>query len=332
MKSNLPLVRLSAANPFLIELEERNFDASQILREMELPEKIPASEELFVSSNVMYRIVERAGELANDVHLGFTIGNRTQLRNWTPMARAADEALTVSDLLSRFVVYAMDHSSSTKFFLKTESERATFGFRRITKPTVTPAQNDAFYVGLLSKTLINATRSKWQPAAVVFEVSDPHSVPNSKDRFRVVKGDDSGVRVSFPAEWLFEKFEKSAFRKNSLDATSSSLPTSLLESLHVAILPHLDDPNLNVERVAVICGYQKRRLAALLKSEGSTIGKEISKLRAKRAQEKLISTDGPVSEIARSVGITDPSVFSRAFKNWTGHSPQEFRKRNRLQR
>ena len=330
MKNSLPLIRLSAVNPFLIELTNRAFDASQILREMDLPENIPASSELFVSSNVMYRIVERAGELADDVLFGYTIGRRTDLSNWSPMARAANEAKTVSDLLSRFVVYALDHSSSTKFFLRTEGERTTFGLRRVTKPPVTPAHNDAFYVGLMSKMLSSATRSKWQPSAVLFEIADPNSVPNFEDGLRIVKGDNSGIRASFPSEWLFEKFEKSAFRKNSIGVTDSFPPESLLDSMRVAILPHLHEPKLNVDRAAAICGYQTRKLAALLRAEGTTVGKEISKLRAARAQEELTSTDSRIFEVAQSVGFSDATVFSRAFKNWTGHSPQDYRKKNAL--
>ena len=330
MKTNLPLIRLGAANPFLIEIAARNLDATQILREMDLPEKIPTSSELFVSSDVMYRIIERTAELANDIYFGYKIGKRTDLRSWTPMERAVDEAHTVSDLLSRFVVYALEHSSSTEFFLNIEGERATFGLRRVVAPPVTPAQNDAFYVGLLSKMLASATRTKWQSSSVLFEVADPNAVPNSQDGARVVKGNNSGIRASFPSRWLFEKFEKSAFRMNAIGVTDSFPPESLLESLYVAIIPHLHEPNLNVDRAAAICGYKKRRLATLLKSEGTTVGKELAKLRARHAQEQLVSTDKMVSEIAQSVGITDATVFSRAFKKWTGQSPQEYRKKNGL--
>jgi AraC-like DNA-binding protein len=328
MKKNLPLIRLSAVNPFLTELVGRGIDARQILREMDLPEKIPASSELFVSSNAMYRIVERAGELSNDALFGYKIGSRTDLGDWSPMARAVSEAKTVADLLSRFIVYALEHSSSTKFFLKTEGERATFGLRRLTQPPVVPAHNDAFYVGLISKMLSSATHAKWQPSAVLFQIVDPISVPNFEDGLRIVKGDSLGIRASFPSEWLFEKFEKSAFRNNLIGVTDTFPPQSLLESMRMALRPHLHEPNLSVDRAAAICGYQTRKLAALLRAEGTTVGKELSKLRAARAQEELTSTDSRIFDVAKSVGFSDATVFSRAFKNWTGESPQNYRKHN----
>ena len=48
--------------------------------------------------------------------------------------------------------------------------------------------------------------------------------------------------------------------------------------------------------------------------------------REEKAADELNSTTRRVSEIAQSVGFTDPTVFSRAFKNWTGQSPQEYRR------
>lgn len=52
-------------------------------------------------------------------------------------------------------------------------------------------------------------------------------------------------------------------------------------------------------------------------------------LRIRIAEEKLISTDMPISEIAETIGIDTPSYFSRLFKNINGVSPIEFRNKNR---
>ena len=48
-------------------------------------------------------------------------------------------------------------------------------------------------------------------------------------------------------------------------------------------------------------------------------------LRIRFAEDKLISTDMPISDIAAEIGIDTPSYF----RNTNGISPQEFRNRNR---
>jgi AraC-like DNA-binding protein len=329
MTSNLPLIRLSAANPFLLELQSRKLRVAELLREMDLPETVPASSELFVSSHVMYRIVERSSEIADDPYFGFIVGQKIDLQDWAPMANASEAANTVGDLLNHFIVNAMDHSSSTQFFVRTESSRTTFGFRRLAAPPLVPAQNDAFYLGLLVKALEKATRDQWDPAEALFKVADPDAVPPLPKSFRITKGDEFGMQIAFPSTWLFERIEKSLFAGGESESQDSGPPKSLVESLHLALLPHMHEPDLNVTRAAKICGFNSRRLSAQLRSKGTTLGKEIAALRARHARNGLINSNKRIFDIAQSVGFKDPTVFSRAFKNWTGQSPQEYRRTHR---
>ena len=326
MNGSLPLVRLSVVNPFLLELRRRKLDASGLLRELDLPEKVPASNELFVSSQVIYQLVEKAAAVAGDPYLGFRVGGQIILHEWDPMALAVATANTVGDLLNRFVVNTLDHSTSTRFFLKIEGDRTAFGFRRVAEPPFVPAQNDAFYLGMIIGILKFATRENWDPLMVVFKVADPDAVPPLQERIRILEGDHSGTQVSFPSGWLFEPFEKKPIRAEPASRSVSHPPVSLIEAVHIALLPHMHEPDLNVDRAAKICGYNKRQLAKQLRSKGTTLGKEIARLRAERACDDLVNSNQRVSNIAQSVGFTDPTVFSRAFKNWMGQSPQEYRR------
>jgi AraC-like DNA-binding protein len=125
---------------------------------------------------------------------------------------------------------------------------------------------------------------------------------------------------------LFERFEQSQFGASAGDRVSSEIPQSLIESVRTALRPHLHKNGLTADNAARICGHDRRRLSRELREQGTTLSKEIAKLRAEKASRDLASTDQRVADIAQSVGFTDPTVFSRAFKNWTGQSPQEYRR------
>lgn len=329
MTSTLPLIRLSAINPFLLELERRGVDPRSMLQGLGLPTEVPASHDLFVASVTVYELVEKSADLAQDNYLGFHIGSVLDLQAWDPIAIATEQATTVGELLSMFAVNAADHSSATKFQLSTEGERSTFGFERIKKPTFTPGQNDAFYMGFMLRLLKHATREQWDAARVLFSVANPECIPPNKEIYRIAKGDRSGVKISFPSQWLFERFEKSHFNSSLGKESSHEMPQSLIDSLRSALRPHLHESDLTADRAAKICGHDRRRLSRELRDMGTTLSKEITKLRADRASRELIDTDQPVAEIAEAVGFTDPTVFSRAFKNWTGQSPREYRRTHR---
>lgn len=325
----LPLIRLSAINPFLVALKRRNAQPETLLADLNLPEHIPASADLFVSPNSIYEFVERAAELAGDRHLGFTIGQDLDLHNWEPIARAASEAQTVGELLQRFILNAEDHASSALFFLESVTTKTTFGFRRVVEPRRVPAQNDAFYLGFLYRLLIHAAQEHWDAREAVFSVADPNVIPPLKERLRIIEGGNSGASVRFPTQWLLEPFKKSTFARAIPSSTATHLPGSLLESMRLALTPHLHEPDLTVERAAEICGRERRKLSRSLREKGTTIAREVAMLRADKARQLLLSSDQRVSDVALSVGFGDPTVFSRAFKNWTGQSPQQFRRNNR---
>ncbi len=329
MTSNLPLIRLSAINPFLLELERRGVDSRSMLQDLGLPSQVPASHDLFVASETVYELVERSADLARDQYLGFAIGSALDLQAWDPIRTATEKASTVGELLSMFAVNAADHSSATRFQLITDGDRSTFGLERIKKPAFTPAQNDAFYMGFMLRLLKHATRGYWDAASVLFTVADPDCIPSSNEVYRVARGGRSGVQISFPSQWLFERFEKSHFNSSLVKEASREMPRSLLDSLRSALGSHLHESDLTADRAAKICGHDRRRLSRELREMGTTLSKEIKKLRADRASRQLVDTDQSVAEIAEAVGFTDPTVFSRAFKNWTGQSPRDYRRTHR---
>ena len=325
----MPLIRLGAINPFLLELRRRGADAAALLRSLNLPEDIPASNELFVSSLSIYELVERSAEIVGDHFFGFRLGRGLDLNKWEPIAMAAREAQTVGELLTRFSLNAVEHSSATEFYLRIEGEHSTFGLKRAVSPIILPGQNDAFYLGFMSRLLVQATQEYWDASQVFFQVADPACIPMTDERLRIAMGDKLGFQIRFPSSWLLKPYEKSTFQTSNGDKAVGQPPDSLVASLRAALTPHLHELDLTVAKVARICGYNTRRLSRELRGEGTTISGEIAKLRAERAKKNLADTNQLIAEIALTVGFRDPTVFSRAFKSWTKQSPQEYRRTHR---
>lgn len=68
-----------------------------------------------------------------------------------------------------------------------------------------------------------------------------------------------------------------------------------------------------------------RTLIRKLKEEGATFQQIKDLVRRDSAVYFLTTQTFPISEIAEKVGFSDPAVFARAFKSWTGVSPREYR-------
>ncbi|CAN7314990.1 helix-turn-helix transcriptional regulator [Pseudomonas sp. LjRoot71] len=72
-------------------------------------------------------------------------------------------------------------------------------------------------------------------------------------------------------------------------------------------------------------GLHIRTLHRRLDAEGTHLQRLVSESRKSLALQLLTNTDLSVSSIAYSLQYQDPNAFSRAFKSWTGCSPQHWR-------
>ena len=117
-----------------------------------------------------------------------------------------------------------------------------------------------------------------------------------------------------------------------------SLPTSKERAVfsprsgkaHVdAAIKYINDnygSDIKVEQIAAELGIDRKYLRNLFAEHmGMSTMDYLMKTRMNRAMELLTSSDASVSIIANSVGYKDVLCFSKAFKNYTGVSPTEYR-------
>ncbi|MBL8742606.1 MAG: AraC family transcriptional regulator [Myxococcales bacterium] len=89
-----------------------------------------------------------------------------------------------------------------------------------------------------------------------------------------------------------------------------------------ALLPE-GEPSL--EAVAERLGLGSRTLQRRLRSTGLTFRSLVDEVRRDCALAQLERSDTSVAEVAFSLGFSDPSAFTHAFRRWTGRTPGQRR-------
>ena len=88
---------------------------------------------------------------------------------------------------------------------------------------------------------------------------------------------------------------------------------------------HLEE-NLSIEALAAIVGLSMYHFARAFKqSEGMTPHEYLVQRRVRRAQDLLVATDLPLSEIALASGFADQSHCARRFREHVGVTPSSYR-------
>lgn len=83
------------------------------------------------------------------------------------------------------------------------------------------------------------------------------------------------------------------------------------------------------ESLARALHVSPRTLHRQLQDEGASLQALKDEVRRERAVELLHRTTKPIKQIARAVGFLSEKSFSRAFKHWTGATPESFRDNGR---
>ena len=102
--------------------------------------------------------------------------------------------------------------------------------------------------------------------------------------------------------------------------------THIIESMRARL-----HSELTLDGLAAEVGLSASRLGFLFRHEtGRSPGAYLHALRMDRARLLLESTDLPVRDVMQQVGLSDPSHFSRDFRNAHGLSPRSYRLQLRL--
>jgi AraC-like DNA-binding protein len=83
----------------------------------------------------------------------------------------------------------------------------------------------------------------------------------------------------------------------------------------------------SADDVARFFGIHQRTLRKRLRADGTHLQELVDQTRFGLARQLLRDTGLPVLEIAAALRYSDPNVFSRAFRNWAGASPRQWRDR-----
>ena len=110
----------------------------------------------------------------------------------------------------------------------------------------------------------------------------------------------------------------------------SSITLTLGERVAATLAHDLGTTAPSIEQVAQSVALSKRSLHRQLAAEGTSYQRLLDGLRRDEALRQALDAERQFKAIAAAVGFSDQRGFRRAFKRWTGVTPQQFRRRQRV--
>jgi AraC-like DNA-binding protein len=324
------MIRLALLAPVIEDLEEQETDCRPVLTSLSLKRKNVDDPDFWIPAAKLYALMEGFAEISGDPYFGVRSGEQLNPWQWPPTAQASQTSSLVGEFLLKFMTDSQKDVTSCTYILETTAERTTFQERRITDGGVFPRHNDGYTITYLLAILRGAVGEAWTGNKVLARVCDPSVIPPGYHGIRTARTDTFGASIVFPSQWLLLPVFANPGRNPAVGEGFIRTPMeNIVDAFHYAVAPHLHEPKLDTKRVAELCGLTRRTLARKLHARGTSCYREVSQIRCDQAEQQLLKTNASIAQIASAVGYSDPVVFSRAFKRWTGMTPSQYRKKHR---
>ncbi|WP_299351561.1 AraC family transcriptional regulator [uncultured Shimia sp.] len=313
--------------PFFDELLRRGTKRSEMAARVSLQEDALFDPSVTLPANTVYAFLGWVVTSTNDLLICDRIGQKMANGDWTPLLPLMTSAKTVGDFLLKFSMMSSERSRAATYKLESEGPIALWRLLRAKGASSEACYADAVATGFFVGILKSAAGRNWEPSKVIAVLPDSSLVSTDLLPSTSKLSGQAGLILRFPSAYLALNMPAISPPSDFVDVDiPSKLETTFAERVRQLIELRISEPDLGVDTIAQDLGLSRWKLQSLLKVEGMMISEIRGEVRNRLALERVATTKDSVSSIAASLGYTNSSNFTRAFRGWTGMSPRDHRK------
>ena len=173
---------------------------------------------------------------------------------------------------------------------------------------------------------------RWAPTCAAFARSRPPDIAPYARLFRAPLAFDAPRTALFiPRSLLDHAIPGSDSRREAairelIARAEAANPRSLSLRVKELLSAMLVESEPTFDQVATAFGTSRRTLRRRLALEGTSVTALRNEIKAEFARQLLVNSTMSIIDIGATLHYTKPGAFSRAYKGWTGASPQEARR------
>lgn len=332
----IPLVRASALLPFLRFLKEIGAPAPRLLSAVKLPVAVCDDPEALLPLYQTCHFLEQAARSQGMAQLGAQVGEQARLVELGAFGRLVCGSFTLYEAIITGCRLIAAHNSGERLWLSVQGEQAWLCHRYVADLDRGRQQADHYCLMYMLQLIRLASGDDWRPVEIRLEtgpapgLSDFQSLAGSRLVFN-----QPATMVVLPRTLLSQPLAHGEVSPPQFPATEPALWSSapagdLHGSVRQVIHLLLRDGYPEVERVAEAAGLSIRTLQRRLAVGELSYGRLVEQVRFEKAVQLLADTPLKLVEVAFELGYTEAANFTRAFRRWTGVSPREFRRQQRV--
>lgn len=326
--------RFRVATTLARKLEELGVAPADVLRRAGLPAGLFDQEKILVSTEELFALYRGLAEASRDPAIGLKLGTEPRLERYDAIGIAAVSARSLRDALQRLARYKQLTCPEALHVVERGDEcRVQFRWllAQETEPPVLVDVCFAWVVGIARRGtggLVNPKRLELRAAAGTVAMYEAHfGCPAKLDaRENTIVFD----RADLGRPFVTHNADLLATVAPQLEAElSQALASKAIGEQVKGILKRLlAGRRPGIEDVARELGLSSRTLQRRLTEDGATFQQLLQEARRELARHYLLHSSLELNETAYLLGYEDAHSFFRAFHQWEGSSPGDWRARH----
>jgi len=264
-------------------------------------------------------------------HFGLLVGARGGPSSLGLVGLLIHQAADVGTALRQAVLYLHLHDRGAVALLSSQGDIA-----RLTYAIYAPGVEGSEQIGegaiaISCNVIRSLCRAAWVPSAVLLAGHRPADVRPYRRFFRApVRFDADQNALVFPAALLNQRLPRAKLELQqavikAVQQLDHELALDFSTKVRRVVRAGLIVGQYSADQTAALFGMQRRTLSRRLREEGTTFEALRAEIRYETARQLLTDTRMPMHNIAEAIGYAEVSVFTRAFKRWSGTTPSVWR-------
>ena len=323
-----PVTRVAFLLAYARFIEHLGAPLGHLLAASGIPEELLDHPAGAVCLNSAFKFGEMACEATGTEHLGLYIGTQTSLKDLGPAGKQLDRSTTVYDYLRRGIALYDMLITGQRVWLSDHGVEVRLNVATIGEPGIGPYQSQLETLSATTMIIRRALGRNWSPRKIGLTYQSRENFPEDScfAESRIIKGVQTSYMV-IPREALGAPFSRDVLPSEEIPESIDALRLSgdLSDLVRFQIKALLCEQKLHIDTIAESLMMSRRSLQRCLAEQGTCYSELLADIRIRQAIDRLQRSDEPINDIAFSLGYSDASNFTRAFRLRNGISPQKFR-------
>jgi AraC-like DNA-binding protein len=330
------MMRIAGLEGYQALVSELGGDAISLIEEAELQLDSFDQPDFLIPAWKACKLLELSAEHLTTPNFGLLLAKRQNLSMLGPLGLMLQHSETLEHALQDLNKFLYVHSQAGNINLSSNGNLVNITYSPLVSYHNSAKQLIDLSLAVGFSILSSLSNRRFPLVSAYFTYKTPDDAAIYRDFFAcpvIFSAAENGVtilRSVLENSLTQQKQDVRGFFNDYLKNKESALRPGIDESLRILIRQLLPLGKCRLDIVSSALAIDKRTLQRRLKEIDTSFKALVDIERRQIAMQYIKESDLSMAQISDLLGYTDPSIFSRNFKNWFGLAPAEYVKAHRL--